>query len=107
MSSRSLASGVALLLFAVTLWGLSGVAVGLAFLGCALAARVYDPAGLRLDLLGVLLGLASGLCWALWNVFGKQVLETQHPLTVALYGTLGSTLLLVPLQPSLLPTTVP
>src|SRR5439155_22766755 len=48
------------------------VAVGQAFLGCALAARVYDPAGLRLDLLGVLLGLASGLCWALWNVFGKQ-----------------------------------
>ena len=35
------------------------------------------------------------------------MLEAQHPLTVALYGTLGSTVLLVPLQPSLLPTSVP
>src|SRR5581483_2200037 len=60
------------------------LAVGAAFAGCALVARVYNPEAVRASLAGLLWGLGSGFC----------------------YGLLSGALLLLPFQPSLLPLDV-
>jgi len=82
------------------------LAVGAAFAGCALVARVYNPEAVRASLAGLLWGLGSGLGYGLYNVVGKRVLEDTHPLTVTCYGLLSGALLLLPFQPSLLPLDV-
>jgi len=62
------------------------VALLLAFAGCALVARAYDPAALRLNLPGVLAGLAAGLTYGLYSVFGKVALRRHPPLAVLVYA---------------------
>jgi len=83
------------------------VAVGAAFLGCALVARLYDPSALQGSLLGVLFGLLSGLTYAVFAVFGKSVLLKNHPLSVTVYGQGTTALLLLPLQSAPLPIALP
>lgn len=63
-------------------------ALGLALTGCLLVVRAYDVAALRLTLPGVLAGLASGLTYALYSVFGKTALR-RHPAPVTLTYALG------------------
>jgi DME family drug/metabolite transporter len=58
----------------------------LAFAGCALVVRAYDPAALRLNLPGVLAGLAAGLTYGLYSVFGKVALRRHPPLVVLVYA---------------------
>src|SRR5581483_2845840 len=79
-------------------------AVVAAFAGCALMARVYDPAALRGSALGVALGLLSGVGFALYNILSKRVVAHVHPLTVRLYSSAAGALLLLPWQSALLPT---
>jgi len=47
-------------------------AVLLTFAGSALAVRAYDPAALRVNVAGVSTGLAAGLTYALYSIFGKR-----------------------------------
>lgn len=61
-------------------------ALGLAFLGCALVVRVYDPAALRLNLPGVAAGLGAGLTYALYSIFGKHALRRHDPLVILVYA---------------------
>lgn len=63
-------------------------ALGLAFAGCLLVVRAYDTAALRVTLPGVLAGLAAGLTYALYSVFGKTALR-RHPAPVTLTYALG------------------
>lgn len=62
------------------------IAVLLAFAGCVLVVRGYDPAGLRLNLPGVLAGLASGLTYAMYSIFGKTALRRYSPITTLTYA---------------------
>lgn len=67
--------------------------------GSALVVRAYDPAALRLDLPGVLAGLASGLTYALYSVVGKHALRRYAPFTTVLFALgFGSAFLLLALR---------
>lgn len=71
-------------------------ALGLALVGAALVARIYDPAALRLNWLGVLAGLAAGLTYGLYSVFNKVLVRRNAPWVVQVYGLLiGSAVLLL------------
>ncbi len=72
-------------------------ALGLAVLGAALVAQVYDPSRLRLNGLGVLLGLAAGLTYGLYSVFNKRLVRHSRPWVVQVYGLLIGALVLLPL----------
>jgi len=61
-------------------------AVVLAFAGCVLVVRGYDPRSLRLNLPGVLAGLASGLTYAMYSIFGKTALRRYPPITTLTYA---------------------
>ena len=76
------------LLFGETLTTPKVIAVACAFIGCVLVGRGYDLSSLRLNLPGVLAGLASGLAYALYTIFGKTALRRYTPLTTLTY-TLG------------------
>lgn len=73
-------------------------ALGLAFGGCALVARVADPSQIRLNLLGVLCGLGAGLTYGLYTVFNKIAVRRYSPWTVMLYALGFGALFLLPLQ---------
>lgn len=62
-------------------------AIGLAAAGCVLVVRGYDLAALRPNLPGVVAGLASGLTYAMYSIFGTTALRrytTRATLTYAL-----------------------
>jgi DME family drug/metabolite transporter len=62
------------------------VALGLTLLGCALVARIYNPDLLRVNLAGILCGLASGFTYALYSILGKLSLRRGYPIgTMSLY----------------------
>jgi len=74
------------LLFGEPLTRRKAAAVALAFAGCVLVVRGYDPRSLRLNLPGVLAGLASGLTYALYSIFGKTALRRYPPVTALAYA---------------------
>jgi DME family drug/metabolite transporter len=77
---------IARLVLGENLGARKGVALGLAFCGCLLVVRAYDPAALRLNLPGVLAGLASGLTYGLYSIFGKLGLRRYDPQVVLTYA---------------------
>jgi len=69
-------------------------ALGLTIVGCALVARVYNPALLQVNALGILCGLGAGFTYALYSILGKFSLHRgYHIATMSLYvyaiGTAG------------------
>lgn len=70
------------------------VAVTVAFAGCVLVVRGYDPQSLRLNLPGVLAGLASGITYAMYSIFGKTALRRYDPLSTLTYALGFGTLFL-------------
>ena len=74
------------LLFGETLTTPKAIAVACAFIGCGLVGRGYDLSSLRLNLPGVLAGLASGLAYALYTIFGKVALRRYTPVTTLTYA---------------------
>ncbi len=77
------------------------IALLLALIGAALVARIYDPAQLRLNWLGVLLGLASGLTYGLYSVFNKALVRHSRPWVVQVYGLLiGAAVLMLLVPPA-------
>ncbi len=73
-------------------------AVALAFVGCALIARVYDVTQLRLNAIGLAFGLGAGLTYALYTAFSKFALSQYASLTALTYALLFGALFLTPLQ---------
>lgn len=73
-------------------------ALALAFVGCALVARAYEPPQIRLNALGVALGLGAGLTYALYTVFSKVALARHSQWTALTYALLFGTLFLALLQ---------
>ena len=89
------------------------IALVLAFGGCVLVARAHDPAQVRLNAVGILLGLGAGVTYGLYTIFNKRALRRYNPWTTMLYALGFGTAFLLPvqtpsnlaaaLQPSLLP----
>lgn len=69
-------------------------AVILACAGCVLVMRGYDVRALRLSLPGVAAGLASGLTYALYSIFGKTALGRYTAVTTLIYALGFGTLFL-------------
>lgn len=63
-----------------------GWALLLTFAGAVLVIQAYQPAALRLNLRGILWGLAAGFTAALYSIFGKKALGRYNPFTVVLYA---------------------
>ncbi len=74
------------------------VALTLAFVGCALVARAYEPAQLSLNGVGLAFGLAAGFTYALYTVFSKSALERFESWTALTYALFFGVLFLLPLQ---------
>lgn len=77
-------------------WG-KGLAVLLALLGCACAAGAFGGSG-KITLPALLLGLGSGLGYALYSIFGKLALRRCHWLAVPAYTFLVAALALMPVS---------
>jgi drug/metabolite transporter, DME family len=73
-------------------------ALVLAFVGCALVARAYDPTQLRLNAVGLVLGLGAGFTYALYTVLSKFILARHSQWTALTFALLFGTLFLAPLQ---------
>ncbi len=75
-----------------------GLALLLAIAGAALVARVYQFEALRLNPLGVLLGLGAGLTYGLYTLFSKVSLRRYPAWTVLTYALAFGTLFMLPFQ---------
>ena len=73
-------------------------ALALAFGGCALVARAYDPVQLSLNVVGILFGLGAGLTYALFTIFSKVVVKQYSPWTALTYQLFFGALFLAPFQ---------
>ena len=81
------------------------IALVLAFGGCVLVARIYDPAQVRLNAGGILFGLGAGVTYGLYTIFNKQALRSYNPWTTMVYALGFGMAFLLPLQsPSTLAT---
>ncbi|HUN09307.1 MAG TPA: DMT family transporter [Aggregatilineales bacterium] len=62
-------------------------AVTLSLIGCVLVAEAYDPQIWKVNLLGILTGIASGVLFAGYNLMGKEAAQRQiNPWTSLLYS---------------------
>jgi DME family drug/metabolite transporter len=73
-------------------------ALALAFVGCALVAGITHPNQIRLNIPGILFGLASGLTYGLYSVFNKAGVRRYRPWTVLFYGLLVGAVALLLVQ---------
>ncbi len=67
----------------------------IAFTGCIFIAGLLDS-GSDFNAYGVLLGLGSGVGYALYTIFGKFALKKYHPLTLTLYTFVVAGIVLIP-----------
>lgn len=73
-------------------------ALAIAFSGCALVARAYDPSEFRVNTVGLVMGLGAGLTYALYTVLSKFALRAHSNGTALTYALVFGTLFLLPLQ---------
>lgn len=86
------------LFFKERLGGAKVAAVLLAVGGCALVGQIYDPARVRLNLLGILAGLGAGLTYGLYTLFSK-IAQRRHTSWGTLAYALGlGALFMLPFQ---------
>ncbi|HEU5014135.1 MAG TPA: DMT family transporter [Roseiflexaceae bacterium] len=71
------------------------LALVLALLGCALLVRVYDPAVLRLQWLGTVIGIATGITHACYVLFSQRAVRDHSPWTSLTYTMLFGALALL------------
>lgn len=60
------------------------VCLVLTFVGCALVVRVYDVSSLSLNLLGIIVGIGSGIAYSMITIFGHKALQVHSSRTVAM-----------------------
>lgn len=65
------------------------VAVALSLGGCALVSGVLDPASWRLNLLGILTGVLSGLLYAIYTIMGRTASQRGLNPWTTLFYTFG------------------
>jgi drug/metabolite transporter, DME family len=69
--------------------------LALAFAGCALVVRAYDPAVFRVSWLGALVGLLTALTHSVYVVAGQRAVASRSPWTTLTYTMLFGTLTLL------------
>jgi drug/metabolite transporter (DMT)-like permease len=67
--------------------------------GCALIVRVYDPAAVRLNFLGVLAGLGTAFAFAFYILTSRAALRFMRPWTLVAYGYLAASVVWFPVVP--------
>lgn len=71
----------------------------LTVVGCALIVRVYDPAAVRLNFLGVLAGVGTAFAFAFYILTSRAALRFMRPWTLVAYGYLAVSVVWLPLVP--------
>lgn len=72
------------------------LAIAIALIGCILVVRAYDPAVLKMNWLGGLVGIGTGLAHALYVLYNQRAVQSYKPITSLTYTMLfGSLTLLV------------
>ena len=92
-----LAAGVLLLGERLRRADVRGAAVTLA--GAALLVRAYEPSALRLNVVGLALGLSTAIAFAFFNLWAKRLPPGLSPWTVMTYSFAASTLFWLPIAP--------
>ncbi|MBQ0097593.1 MAG: EamA family transporter [Oscillospiraceae bacterium] len=68
-----------------------GISIVLAFLGCCFVAGIFSGE-MNVTLYGILFGLLSGICYALYSIFSRVAIDKGYsPLTVTLYTFIFAT----------------
>lgn len=70
----------------------------LTLVGCALVIKAIPISDQRISLFGFLVGLGSGLGYALYSIFGKYALKKYDSLTVITYTFVFASAVMVPLS---------
>lgn len=84
------------LIFKERMTWVKSVALAAAFLGCVLVTGAFKSGG-ALTLKAVLLGLGSGIGYALYSIFGKLAMRKYSPETVTAYTFITGSLASLPL----------
>lgn len=72
------------------------IALGLAFVGCALAVGLVGGDGGELNMTGFWMGLGSGFTYAMYTILNKFLLKKYDPMTLTFYAFGISALFLLP-----------
>lgn len=73
-------------------------ALGLTLIGCAFVVRVVPSGDAQVSWYGIIVGLGSGLGYALYSVFGKHALKKYDSLTVITYTFVFASAVMLPLS---------
>lgn len=73
------------------------ISLGLTFAGCLLVTVFSGNGGIKTSAYGIILGLGSGLGYALYSIFGRYALKKYNVLTVTFYTFVFATLGLLPI----------
>ena len=78
------------------------VAIGLSLVGCVLASGAHDPSAWRVNAIGILAGLGTGMAFAFYSLLGKvSSRKGISPWTATLYAfAIGSAFLLLLQRPA-------
>lgn len=74
------------------------IALVLTLIGMVLVAEMYIPENLRLNGLGILVGLGTGVTWATYAIVGQFISRRYSPWASLFYAFLFGALFLLPLQ---------
>ncbi len=75
------------------------LALTLCVAGCVLVVRIYSPAVLRLNLLGVMAGIGTAFTFAFYILASRVALKRMGPWALVAYGYLVASLAWVPVVP--------
>lgn len=68
-----------------------------AFTGCAMLSGIFDGSGIRYDILGIIMGLATAICSSIYILSSRVVARRDyHPVTISFYTALISSISLIP-----------
>jgi DME family drug/metabolite transporter len=71
------------------------IAIFIALIGCILVVRAYDPQVLKMNWLGGLAGLGTGLAHALYVLYNQRAVQSFKPITSLTYTMLFGSITLV------------
>lgn len=85
------------LIYKIKLSAVKIVAILIAIVGVVILSYVKAESRLEGELLGILLLVAAGVVWAVYNFMTKKVINRYPPITLLFYSTLFGTILMLPL----------
>lgn len=62
------------------------IALALTLLGCCLVVEAYDITKLKLNVVGLLVGLGAGFTYGMYSIFSKKALNELSPWTTVFYS---------------------